>query len=437
MKKEKGMTFESVSIIEEIENQLEEILSRKKESIEKELEEKIRREKEEAQKRIQAIEAELSEEKQTLSTYRTLFAEFEEKKQEIKSQIKDHLARAIELQSQIENMTAQTMNELKVVSELNQELEKLHHEALEKATSLKKTLEEKYGIVAELPESNGDTEVGVDLKRELLKLKKIKELLESTDVYLEVEGKEVDQPSPGAEKGENEVQLEEEVKKEGEVKAEAVEKVEKVEQKEAAEEEEEEVVSEPFIEMEEKEEVREAAPEEVKEDEKPAEGSGLEDIYNLLEKYRKEEKIEGNGMISFYEYGGKIIIDSEYLVSKMSEYVEEAKKLYIKLSQTESPREQFFVKQDIIRFQEELRKMMLGVVELCEKESCALPEFTNKIINKEVIKDILERVTLGNWSNQEDFAAFDMYAREIKNAFNSVLTPPEKYLEAIHQELTS
>lgn len=452
MKKEKETTFESVSIIEEIENQLEEILSRKKESIEKELEEKIRREKEEAQKRIQAIEEELSEEKQTLSTYRALFAEFEEKKQEIKTQIKDHLARAIELQSQIENMTAQTMNELKVVSELNQELEKLHHEALEKATSLKKTLEEKYGIVAELPESNGDTEVGVDLKRELLKLKKIKELLESNEVYLEPLEKE----GPESTSEEREETVKEEVETEFEADEE-VKLAAESEEKEKEEEEEEvkagaeevfleDVGEEIEVEKEvleaelsaevEEQKGEEVGTEEVKEEEKPTQGSGLEDIYNLLEKYRKEEKIEGNGTISFYENEGKIIVDSEYLVSKMSEYVEEAKKLYIKLSQTESPREQFFVKQDIIRFQEELRKMMLGVVELCEKESCNLPEFTSEIINKEVIKDILERVTLGNWSNQEDFAAFDMYAREIKNAFNSVLTPPEKYLEAIHRELT-
>ncbi|MCD6193353.1 MAG: hypothetical protein J7L26_07765 [Candidatus Aminicenantes bacterium] len=452
MKKEKETTFESVSIIEEIENQLEEILSRKKESIEKELEEKIRREKEEAQKRIQAIEEELSEEKQTLSTYRALFAEFEEKKQAIKTQIKDHLARAIELQSQIENMTAQTMNELKVVSELNQELEKLHHEALEKATSLKKTLEEKYGIVAELPESNGDTEVGVDLKRELLKLKKIKELLESNEVYLEPLEKE----GPESTSEEREETVKEEVETEFEADEE-VKLAAESEEKEKEEEEEEvkagaeevfleDVGEEIEVEKEvleaelsaevEEQKGEEVGTEEVKEEEKPTQGSGLEDIYNLLEKYRKEEKIEGNGTISFYENEGKIIVDSEYLVSKMSEYVEEAKKLYIKLSQTESPREQFFVKQDIIRFQEELRKMMLGVVELCEKESCNLPEFTSEIINKEVIKDILERVTLGNWSNQEDFAAFDMYAREIKNAFNSVLTPPEKYLEAIHRELT-
>lgn len=454
MKKDKETTFESVSIIEEIENQLEEILSRKKESIEKDLEEKIKREKEEAQKRIQAIEAELSEEKQTLSTYRALFAEFEEKKQEIKTQIKDHLARAIELQSQIENMTAQTMNELKVVSELNQELEKLHHEALEKATSLKKTLEEKYGIVAELPESNGDTEVGVDLKRELMKLKKIKELLESNEVYLEPLEKESQKEEvEETEELVKEEELKEEVEAGGEInqEVEIKEKEEVEKEEEVKTEAEEEVVKPKGEEIEEKEEVLEAelsaeteeqkkeevVAEEVKDEEKPAQGSGLEDIYNLLEKYRQEEKIEGNGTISFYEYEGKIIVDSEYLVSKMSEYVEEAKKLYIKLSQTESPREQFFVKQDIIRFQEELRKMMLGVVELCEKESCNLPEFTSKIINKEVIKDILERVTLGNWSNQEDFAAFDMYAREIKNAFNSVLTPPEKYLEAIHRELTS
>jgi len=121
----------------------------------------------------------------------------------------------------------------------------------------------------------------------------------------------------------------------------------------------------------------------------------------------------------------------------MSDYVEEAKKLYIKLSQTESPREQFFVKQDIISFQEELRKMMLGVVELAERENCKFPQFTQETINKEVVKDVLERVTLGNWSNQEDFAAFDMYIRELKNVFTAILSPPEKYLESLYHELTA
>ena len=463
MKKEKSS--DSVAIIGEIENQLEEILVKKKESIEKEVEERIKREKEEAQRKIQAIEEELNQEKQTLSTYRQLFAEYEQKKQEIKTQIKDHLAKAIELQSQIENMTAQTMTELKVVSELNQELEKIHHESLEKATSLKRTLEEKYGIVAELPENNGDTEVGIDLKRELVRLNKIKELLETNEVFLEPvadkgearveeqEGiEETAEPIPEQEKespeavqgeGEASASSEPQSKKEmvGPVESESGEEI-KAEESEEKEISKEEKDSE--AEVTEEEELKTPGQEEIPGEEtetsqveQPSTEIGLEDAYNLLEKYRQEEKIEGNGTVSFYEHQDKIIIDSEYLVSKMSDYVEEAKKLYIKLSQTESPREQFFVKQDIISFQEELRKMMLGVVELAERENCKFPQFTQETINKEVVKDVLERVTLGNWSNQEDFAAFDMYIRELKNVFTAILSPPEKYLESLYHELTA
>lgn len=435
---------DSTSIIGEIESKLEEILSKKKESIEKELEEKIKREQEEAQKKIEAIESELKEEKEVLGSYRITFVEYEKRKTEIKKEIKDHLSKAIDLQGKIETMTAQTMEELKVVSELNHELEKIHAEALEQTGSLKKTLEEKYGIVADVPESNGHEDVGIDLQRELVKLKKIKELLETNEGIIEekVELKESTEKS-SLELDEEGILKESKPVDQEEISLKAQQEQHPVEggvedkspedYSEKVETEKEEnnisLEEEKLYKGEEKsfsEEVEESKPE-----------SGFEDIQKELESYKKSESIEGNGELVYYENQGNVIIDAEFFVSKMNECVEEAKKFYVKLSQVESPREQFFVKQDIIRFQEILRKLVLNYVELCEKQSCQLPGYTEEIINPDVLKDILERVTLGNWSNQEDFASFDMHVRQLSNNFNKKLNPPKEYLESVLSQLKS
>jgi chromosome segregation ATPase len=179
MPKNKDTHKEPTPIIEEVENQLEKIFNKKKEEIEEELEGKIKQEKEEAKEKISQIERELEEEKKALIKYRTTLVEFENNKADTKSQIKEHLDKAMQSLTEIDTLTAQTLEELKKVNELSQRLEQFHHAAEEKTSILKKDLEERFGIVAEGLETKGHEDV--DLKQEMVKLRKIKELLGPTE----------------------------------------------------------------------------------------------------------------------------------------------------------------------------------------------------------------------------------------------------------------
>lgn len=72
---------------------------------------------------------------------------------------------------------------------------------------------------------------------------------------------------------------------------------------------------------------------------------------------------------------------------------------------------------------------------MCEKENCSLPKYTLEILNVDVLKNILEKVSMGNWSNQDDFTSFDNYTKALKDAFYSRITPPAFYLKSIIDEL--
>lgn len=397
MGKEKDNFKESSSIIEEIEEQLGEALSKKKDEIEKELEERIKREKEEAKKRIEDIEKEFAEEKQALKSYKDTIKEYENNKSKLRDQIKEHLDKAIQFQSDIESLTAKTLEELKALGELNKRLEDLHKEAEEKASVLKKNLEDRFGIVAEVIKTNEVSEVDIDLDRELSKLKKIKELLTSPAEALAEEA--------------------EEAKEEAEEMEEVAEKVEEMP-------EEEEAIPAPEVPSEEELEQVELGGEPT-----------FQGAFETLEEFRKTESTEDNGEISYFVKDNKIVMDGECLVSALGNNLDEAKKLYIKLNQTESPKDQFFIKQEIIRHQESLRKVIMRSVSMCEKENCSLPSYTADILNMDVLKDILEKLNMENWSNQDDFTFFEKYAKNLKTNFYSRITPPAIYLKSIIDEL--
>jgi hypothetical protein len=72
---------------------------------------------------------------------------------------------------------------------------------------------------------------------------------------------------------------------------------------------------------------------------------------------------------------------------------------------------------------------------MCEKDPEFLPTFTQDIFNVDAFKNILEKVSMENWSNQEDFTSFDEFARGIKDDFYAKITPPAEYLQSIIQEL--
>jgi hypothetical protein len=456
----------SSSIFEEIEQQLEKTLAKKKEEVEKQLEERINKEREEARKRLENLDKELQDEKQTLTDFKTTLAEFETNKKELKTQIKDHIEKAIKFQTEIESLTGQTLEELKKVSELNQKLEELQQTTGEKVSTLKKDLEEKFGIMAEIPEGEEAEEEEINLAQELAKLKKIKELLNNSVAVEEVvpeEGPEeveapeeaeeaeeekvegppeeevpVEEPKPAEEPEEvkeeepEEVKVEEEEPEEVKEEPEAEEKPE--EGAEAAEPEGPPPAEEPEEEPEKKEEAP-SEPEEKAEPEDEQDEASFQAAFDKLEQFRKGDTNENEADVSYFENNEKIVLDGEYIVSTMNNRFEEAKKLHIKLSQTESPKDQFFIKQEIIKHQENLRKIMLRSIRLCEQENCTLPGYTSEILNMDVLKSILEKVSMQNWSNQDDFTAFDNFTKELKDSFYTKITPPAAYLQSIMKEL--
>ncbi len=423
----------SSSIVDEIEQRLEQTIAKRREDVEKTLEEKIRKEREEAQKRIEDLTREADEEKQTLVNFKTLLAEFESSRDELRVQIKEHVEKAIHFQTEIESLTGQTLEELKKVRELSQKLDELQQDAGKKVAELRRDLGEKYGIVAEIPEGEEKDETEIDLEQELAKLKKIKELLNTSGPVEEVNqeaGPQEPQEQGEGEGGEAaepaaETQPVEEKKEEGEAESVGPEGAPLPEEPEAKQEEEQEKKEEPPTEQ-----VPEA------EAQPEAEGEAtFQAAFEKLEQYRKGGAEENEAEVSFFENKDRIILDGEYLVSTLNNCFEEAKRLYIKLSQTESPKDQFFIKQEIIKQQEYLRKVMLRGIRLSQRDNCSLPDFTNDVLNLDVLKEVLERVSMQNWSNQDDFAAFDKFAKELKDSFYSKITPPAAYLQSILKEL--
>ena len=389
----------SIGVIEEIESKMENLWLKRKEEIERELEARIRSEKDEAGKKIEAIEKELEKGRAVLQDYRTVVGEFESERTTLQQQIKAHFEKAVEYQTEIEKMAGQTMEELRLVNDLNKKLETLHLSAEEKVNGFRKELEERFGIVAQLPPSREEEELKVDLEHELRKLRKIKELLESENAVAEPIGVEA--------------------KEAKEAKVPSIPPVAEVVEKSLAEE------------------AGEKAPEEMPAEEKSRdeEKGNFQSLFEVLEGYRKIEARNGNGEISFFQKEDKTILDGEYMVASIDESLEEAKRLYLKLAQTESPKEQFFIKQEIINHQEILRKYILRNLKMCEREGAIMPQFTEEILNLDILREILEKLSMENWSNPADFNSFRSQIEALKDAYYAKITPPVYYLRSLIKEL--
>jgi len=407
---------DTVVVIDEIESKLEKLLSKRKLEIEKDLEERIRAEKEEADKKIEAIEKEAEKGRGILHDYRAVISEFENERSSLQSQIKDHFERAAAYQTEIEKMAGLTLEELRQVGELNKKLESVHLSAEEKVDTFRKDLEERFGIVAEISESAEEKELKIDLEQELDKLRKIKQLLEAEPAALTVEEPLIEEepkaPAEGAVVTDNGTPLN-------------VPEINQVMEESLAREQEKESAGKEM----------ESQPEQPEERAWSEEKEDFQNLFEILEKRRRIEARNGNGEIGFFQKDDKIILDGEFMVASIDESLEEAKRLYQKLSHTESPKEQFFIKQDIINHQEVLRKYILRNLKMCEKEGATLPVFTREILNVELLKGILEKLSMENWSNQADFNSFRATIEALKDSYYAKITPPVHYLRSLIEEL--
>jgi len=409
---------DSSQVIQEVEDQLERILQKKFHDVDAELVERINREKEAARQRKQEIEREFDKEKTVLTDYRAMIRDFEEQRAGLLNEARDRFQKVLKFQAEIESLAKSTVDEIKRVNEIQERLEGLRTKTSERAAFLKNDLKERFGIVAEVMEEDSKP-LDLDLDEELEKLRKIKDLLaiESAAASLgrmggEVAGREdlavMDAAAASAGVAIPELQdliAGPAVPDHAETPAEKAPAVE------------------PAV---------EPAPEPVP----AADGTDSEeDLVAFVEDCRRTEPANGSGEIHYFQKDKAIIADPEKILDAVDRTMEEAQRLSLKLGQTESPKDQFFIKQELINWQEGLRALFLRVIKMCEKSSWSLPSYTQEIVNSQVLRRLLERLSMENWSNLEEFASFSAAISEIKKAFQAKIEPRLAYLRSLKREI--
>jgi len=404
---DKGQTVkEPAAIIQEVTQQMDDFFVSKKEEIDKALAEKIDLEKEEARKKVEALERKFAQDKDVLEKHRIEIEDLRREKESLRGQLDEHLRQAAHYQGLIEKMANITVEELIQVRELRLKLETVRQKTIEKVALLQKDIQERFGFPAQI-EVPAEEEAGLDFVQEHIRLKKIIELLRSGEGAGDAgQGQAV--PAPEEPAGTPVPEEPSEAVPAAEPPAEAREMETTILESAAAAPP---VEPEPF----------------------PVEE--LESVKAALEKCRKANPTNINGDIIFYEKNKKMVIDGESLIHPMAKTLDDAGALHSLLAQKESPKEQFFIKQDIINQQEILRKIYLKTVKLCEKENYLLPDYTTDVLSVSAIKDILEKLSLGNWSNLYDFDSFKTQALLLIKAFHAKTTPPLAYLKSILGQL--
>lgn len=180
-KKEAQTKFLSIS--QNIEAELDEILFNKKGDIEDELEEQIQHMKEEAERKIAKNTAEIDEEKKRLKEYALLMAELEEEGNKLRQIMDNHLNSVAGYRKELWGLLESMGTEFKSVMEMEKDYEKIQNDAFKRANILKEHLEEKFGIKSIVPERHVFSEkIKIDLVYETEKLQKTKVLMGPLDV---------------------------------------------------------------------------------------------------------------------------------------------------------------------------------------------------------------------------------------------------------------
>jgi hypothetical protein len=160
-----------------------------------------------------------------------------------------------------------------------------------------------------------------------------------------------------------------------------------------------------------------------------------EEAAAALETYRRTEPANGSGEIHYFQGDKAVLADPEKLLAAVDRTLEEGQRLSMKLGLTESPKDQFFIKQELINWQEGLRALFLRVIKMCEKNAWSLPRATGDVLDPSVLRRLLERLSMENWSNLEEFAAFAASMADLRCAFRARTEPRLGYLLALLREL--
>lgn len=389
-----------------IQQQLDGLMKQRIDEIERNLEARINKERESARQKRAEVEGQFESEKEALVDFKSVVKSADEERKVLIEEIRERFRKILQYQNEIENLARSTGAEIKKVGELQKSLEKVREQTVEKGAALKKDLEDKFGIAAEI--IGGDGASDIDLDRELERLRRIKDILAGEVAAI---GAASETPLPGIQTPGGGL--------DGRIEDVDIPEIRDLITGETPAPQAEAAPAVPV----------EAGPTEAGEGRSPeaAEKRGDDgqagEFGAFLAPFKKEEPTDGFGEIHYYLKDGKVVLDVEELIRTAGISVTEAGRLTARLEEIESPKEQFFVKQEIVNSQETLRGLLLRVVRSCEKSCWQLPPFTADLVGLDMLRDMLECLRVRNWSNQSEF-------RDFEGMFAGIAEPLRRRLEA-------
>lgn len=440
--------LDPATFLDDIEKRVGEIFESQKSEVEQTLIEKINREKEEAQKRIEAVNREFAQVRGFLDEHKQAMAALQSTETYLRGEIRGHFDRAVNYQKMMENAAALAGDELEKIGGLNAELERVRVKAEEEYAHLKKSLGGYAGIMAQIPApapaaaGEGD----VDWNEEMGKLRKVRDLLATL---------RQPEPSPAGAGGDGETTTaapaheaeelaaslgligpeEDSVRDDAEfvlgAQAPDPDRAPAAAVSPAALDP---TAAEAFPELADlaAEIEPEPAAAEAEAEPDPELAAALSDpALEALARYRRTEPVNNGIEIGFYAGPDAAVLDVEAFMSAVGKIVENAVQLHAQLSQTASVKDLFLLKQEILNQQEVLRKLFFRAVRFCDKENGRLPETLGEFFGSQGMKDLIERLTMANWSDPSDFKPFENELKALKRAFATRAAANPRYLQSV------
>lgn len=434
------LKVEQSAFLDDIEKRVSEIFSAQKSEVEQSLIEKISREKEDAQKRIEAVNQEFSQVRGFLEEHKIVMAQLQTTEEHLRGEIRGHFERAVNYQKMMENAATLAGDELEKIGGLNQELEKVRVKAEEEYDSLKKNLAGYAGIVAQIPAPAAKTEGDVDWTEEIGKLRKVRDLLATLRQTEPADAAEAGPSAPAAEAAEELAASLGLVGPEDDGVRDDVEFAEtdpawaEIPGGEGASPRvSPELAQEPYEEV---ADVQAEPQAETAATESPAGPTAVEaSVMEALAHYRKTEPVNNGIELGFYTSEAGAVLDAISFMAAVGKVVEGANQLHVQLTQTGSVKDLFLLKQEILNQQEILRKVFFRVVRFCDKEGGKLPEAIGEIVSSQGMKDIIERLTMANWSDPSDFKPFLNELKAMKRAFEIRTAASSNYFRSVLDEV--
>ncbi len=427
---------EATSAFAVVEQQMAKSVAAQKAEIEKALADRINREKEEAQRKIDATEQEFVNVRHVLEEHRTVMSELNTARQRLQAQIKQHYTHAFGLRNTLAQVSAQAAEEWEVLERLKQELDGIRKRAAEKAEFLSAYLDNQFGIKSQFATAFETESLPADYEQAMLLLQKVRDILASVNDLTPAEGETAQEPTPvplvesvavnvtEADISETAADLAEEIAGTAPTAtggAAGDDAAERAELSPADERDIAEIEAQPAV--------RAAVYPQ------PPQGERLNVLLETLTQYRRTESVANGSVIAYFQKDSEKILDGESFMGTITKIIDAANDLHRQLEGMESLKDLFLLKQEILNEQEILRKVFFRIVKFCDKEGGSLPHYIAEILSSQSLKDILERLTMGNWSNDRDFKNFMEEMTTLRSAILSRTVSSPAYVKSLLDQL--